>query len=134
MRTWLRTHPLTTAMIALAVYFAIFVVRGLASDNAFGNDEDAHANVIDLSQILLEIVLAGSVIGFILWLGWGREARVTAPLHWGGLWYVLPPALITLMLLGFGILAATETGLPDTFTLNYVIGILFLTALVGIFE
>nr|WP_238941559.1 CPBP family intramembrane glutamic endopeptidase [Jannaschia sp. Os4] len=89
-----------------------------------------------VSQVPLEVALAVSVVGLVLLLGWGRSARVTSGPAWGGLWYAVPPALVTLGLLAVGVSVVTEGGgdLGAVLASGLIQQVLILVVLVGIFE
>jgi membrane protease YdiL (CAAX protease family) len=121
----------------MAGYFLILAWPALSSSAAFGGDPSRTPQSAPTNQLPLEIGLALSVLAIVFILGWGREARVTSRPAWGGLWYFLPPALITFGILGVGILSATQDdylGFVAMMASNLMASILVLVIFVGIFE
>lgn len=133
-RDWLGARPLTTALIVLTGYFLWFVLPALSSDGSFGHNSAQHANSVNLSQLPSEIALAGTLIVIVLWLGWSKETRLTTRPAWGGIWYVAGPLLFMAGLLAVRAIAAADAGALPSFTVSYILTLLFLTFLVGIFE
>lgn len=136
MRRFLNSHPVTTSLGIVVIYFAILTAPSLWSSNAFGGDPSRTPQEAPLDQLGLEIFLAVSIVAVVFLLGWGRSARLTTGPAWGGLWYMLPPALITLLLLGLGAFAARQNGLDPGAILGsgMIQKLLPLVILVGIFE
>ncbi|NOB05558.1 CPBP family intramembrane glutamic endopeptidase [Roseobacter sp. HKCCD8431] len=121
-------------MLVLFGYFLSFVVPALSSDASLGHDADRHANTVDLSQTPLELVLAGTLIAIIVWLGWTKQTRLTTRPAWGGLWYMIPPILFMGGLLLIGIISASGQSVSVSFSASYLAALLALTLLVGTFE
>ncbi len=134
LRSWLCARPLTTAMLVVFGYFLSFVVPALLSEASLGHDADRHANSVDLSQTPLELVLAGTLIAIIVWLGWTKQTRLTTRPAWSGLWYMIPPIVFMGGLLLIGIVGADAQSVSVSFPASYLAALLALTFLVGTFE
>ncbi len=134
LRSWLRSRPLATALLVVFAYFLAFVVPAVSSDASLGHDAARHANTVDLSQTPFELLLAGTLIGIIIWLGWTRQTRLTTRPAWGGIWYMVPPILFMGGLLLIGIMGAGEQSVSISLSVSYLAALLALTLLVGTFE
>lgn len=127
---------MATALALVAAYLVLLAAPALQSSKSFGGDPSVSPNQAPVDQLTTEVILTLSLIGIVAFLGWGREARLTSRPAWGGLWYVIAPALITLTLLAFGVFQATksEMDLSALWTSGLLQSILLLVIFVGIFE
>ncbi|WP_371224578.1 CPBP family intramembrane glutamic endopeptidase [Roseovarius sp. 2305UL8-3] len=134
LRDWLTARPLTTALLMLVGYFLAFVVPTLSSDTSMGHNADRHADTVDLSQTPFELVLVLSLIGIIIWLGWTKQTRLTTRPAWGGVWFVLIPVLFMGALFSLEVFGTIEQSVTVSFPASFIVSLLALTLLVGIFE
>lgn len=136
MKRFIERHTALTAFVVMTGYFLVLAWPALFSSTSFGGDSSITPQSAPVNQLTLEIGLALSVLVIVFILGWSREARVTSQPAWGGLWYVLPPAAITLFMLGISIVAATQNDLDVSAMLmsDLVASTLLLVIFVGVFE
>lgn len=132
----LRRAPLLVAFGVILLYFLILAAPSLLSSASFGGDPSKTPQSLPKNQLPLEIGISASVLLIVFLLGWGRDARVTSQPSWSGFWYVLPPAVITLLILGIGAMTASQQGVDAVFLLtsNLVMKTLLLVIFVGVFE
>lgn len=135
-RRFLSSHPVMTALGASVLCFCVFALPVLTSSKAFGQDSTRTAQSVELGQLPLEFVLAVSAVAVLIFVGWGRTGRLLSRPAWGGMWYVLPPFLFTLGLLGLGLLngSQSEGSMPTLLSGTQLWALLALVILVGVFE
>ena len=136
MRRFADDHPILIALGLVAIYFSVLAAPALFASTAFGGDPNANPQTAPAGQLPLEVALAATVLAAVLLIGWGRPARVTSRPAWGGVWYALPPLLVTLAILAAGLVAseATMEGLGVLWSAGFIQGTILLVILVGIFE
>lgn len=132
----LRRAPLLVTFGAILLYFFILAAPSLLSSTSFGGDVSKTPQSLPKNQLPLEIGLAISALFIVFLLGWGRDARVTSKPSWSGFWYAVPPAAITLLILGIGVATASLQGIDATLLLTseLVMATLLLVIFVGVFE
>ena len=132
----LRRAPLLVAFGVILLYILILAAPSLLSSASFGGDPSKTPQSLPKNQLPLEIGLSASVLLIVFLLGWGRDARVRSKPSWSGLWYVVPPALITMFIFGIGVVTASQQGVDAAFLLtsNLVLTTLLLVIFVGVFE
>lgn len=136
MRQALSNRPVLTALAVVTLYFLVLAAPALMSAVAFGSDPSRTPQSAPLGQIPMEIALAASAVAILIFLGWARSGRLTSKPAWGGLWFAVPPALLTLALLFAGISNGLQSGLDLSAVVasGFVTKVILLVVFVGIFE
>lgn len=132
----LRTRPLVTALVLLAVYFLIFALPSLTAANSFGRGKGLETATDVNSQLPFETALLLSILVIIAVLRWWRACHMITPLHKGGLKFALPPLLFTLLLLLLAVFLQDAGGIPIVieFDRGLILTLLLTTLFVGLFE
>jgi len=94
----LRNHPWQTSVGIIAIYFFVFAFPALGNSESFGHGEGKSNIGSMIRQLPMEIGLVVSVLVIIGILGLWRESGFR-PVRQGGLKFVLPPAIFTILLL-----------------------------------
>lgn len=127
-------HPLSVALGLVLLYLIYFALPAAFSSSSFGRGE-THDDVASIvSQMGGESLLAASVLGAILLLGWAHNTRLVTPVRRHGLPWLIPPVLF---LLGLGLLAvAFMAGVPAEMRpqSNALASLVVTVLLVGLFE
>jgi len=133
---YFKNRPLQTGLLLLAAYFVYFIYPDAFGPTSFGRGKGLDT-VADMGELLFpELGLVVSILLVVGIFGWWKACGFTLKTNKGGMKFILPPFIFTLLILTYSDALARSDGqsIISLIGPGPLTSLILVTLLIGIFE